>query len=479
MRRILFAFLIILPTSLFAQDVMDGELWKSHWKKDIKPWWVDQSANGEPFGNFPTSRELTGAPVYGEQYIRMVSRQVYTYAMGYQLTGDEILLEYAQKGINWLTENARDDAEGFKGYYAILDGQGNSIGADKSSQDQAYAVIGYAAMHHITGENRYAKPVDEMREFVFDGAFWDPLNNSPYDALTEDLTTPVEFKSKGLDSVSVLDHLNAYLMLYYNSLPNGNKRDKVFNEISTLGDLVYERFYKDGIFWNTQLNRTDWNGDHVDIGHSIKSYWLLERIGQELKAQGKDPKQFLAIQANALEMLQASPNEYGAYGQRFSGAHDALTDHRAAWWVHSELDQYAALRLKDSADIVAPILEKSGLFWFNFVDTGREVRGIRDGVKFDGSLWGDDDSWTSKQFSWKSGYHETERALWLYLMMNEHQNRSSTLYYALSPNQFSKRLLENSLKPYIFNGDIVDINILNKIKGTSRYKVAITYRNIN
>lgn len=478
MKKFLLTFFILLPASLFAQDVMDGELWKNHWQNDIKPWWVDQSAKGEPFGCFPTERMLTGEPIYGDQYVRMVSRQVYTYAIGYQLTGDESLLKYAQKGINWLTKHARDDADGFKGYYSILDGQGNSTGADKTSQDQAYAVIGYAAMHHITGEKKYAKPIDEMRKFVFKGAFWDQSNNSPYDALTEDLSTPVEFKTEGLDSVSVLDHLNAYLMLYHNSLEKGQKQDQVFNEISSLGDLVYDRFYKDGIFWNTQVNRTDWDGDHVDIAHSIKSYWLLARIGQALKAQGKDPKQFLEIQENALKMIQASPNEYGAYGQRFAGAYDAVTDHRAAWWVHSELDQYAAMRLKDSAEIVTPILEKSGQFWFNFVDTGREIRGIREGVQFDGSVWGDDDEMVSKQFFWKSGYHETERALWLYLMMNQHQGKSSTLYYALTPYQFSKRLLENSLKPYIFNGDIINIRIIKKIKGTSRYKVAITYKNV-
>jgi mannose/cellobiose epimerase-like protein (N-acyl-D-glucosamine 2-epimerase family) len=479
MKRVLLALLIMLPTSLFARDVMDGELWKSHWENDIKPWWVDKSATGVPAGNFPSARELTGTPVYGDQYIRMVSRQVYTYAMGYQLTGDETLLTYAQKGIDWITKNGRDDADGFKGFYAILDGHGNSIGADKTSQDQAYAVMGYAAMFHITGEKRYAAPIDEMRELLFNGPFWDQSNNAPHDALTEDLTTPVEFKSEGLDSVSVLDHLNAYLMLYYNSLENGHKRNKVFSEISTLGDLVYQRFYKEGIFWNTELNRTDWDGDHVDIGHSIKSYWLLERIGLALKAQGKDPKQFLAIQENALQMLQASANEYGAYGQRFAGAYNEITDHRAAWWVHCELDQYAALRLKDNAQIVTPILQKSGQFWFNFVDTGRAVRGIREGIQFDGSLWGDEDSWTSKQSSWKNGYHETERALWLYLMLNQQQKKPSTLYYAFTPYQFAKRLWGNSLNPYIFNGDIVGIKIINKIKGTDRYKIAVTYKNIN
>jgi len=479
MKRVLLALIIMLPPSLLAQDVMQGELWKNHWQNDIKPWWVAHSAIGEPTGNFPTARQLTGAPVYGEQYIRMVSRQVYTYAMGYQLTGDEQLLSYAQKGIEWITTKGRDDSEGFKGYYAVLDGQGNSTGADKTSQDQAYAVMGYAAMYHITGEQRYAAPIDEMRQFVFEGPLWNHANNAPYDALTEDLSAPVEFNSEGLDSVSVLDHLNAYLLLYYNSLADSRKRNKVFKEISTLGDLVYQRFYHKGIFWNTELNRTDWNGDHVDIGHSIKSYWLLERIGQALKAQGKDPKQFLAIQENALQMVQASANEYGAYGQRFAGAYNLITDHRAAWWIHCELDQYAALRLKDKASLVTPILQKSGQFWFNFVDTGRAVRGIRDGVQFDGSLWGDEDNWTSKQFSWKSGYHETERALWLYLMLNQQQKKPSTLYYALTPYQLVKRLLDKTLTPYIFNGDIVGIKVLDKIKGTARYKIAVTYENIH
>ena len=57
-----------------------------------------------------------------------------------------------------------------------------------------------------------------------------------------------------------------------------------------------------------------------------------------------------------------------------------------------------------------PLLLNGLNAWFTlpFVDNTREVKGIREGLRLDGTLWGNDDSMTCKANLWKNGYHEVE-----------------------------------------------------------------------
>lgn len=93
-----------------------GERWLTHLRDDLLPFWLMESAIGNPRGNFPTYRCNDGSLidpaqlcpeqryaasgivfVYPEyrQYLRALSRQVYAYAVAFHMTGDESLLKFA------------------------------------------------------------------------------------------------------------------------------------------------------------------------------------------------------------------------------------------------------------------------------------------------------------------------------------------------------------------------------------------------
>jgi mannose/cellobiose epimerase-like protein (N-acyl-D-glucosamine 2-epimerase family) len=110
---------VLAMTSAYA-DAISGdnfypntEIWVTHFKEDILPYWVMQEALGTPVGNFPTFRDMSGKPgKNSDRYVRTIARQAYTYFIGYLLTGDERLISYARSGVEWIEKHAVDEKKG-------------------------------------------------------------------------------------------------------------------------------------------------------------------------------------------------------------------------------------------------------------------------------------------------------------------------------------------------------------------------------
>lgn len=118
-----FVILFFWGGSGLAQETFpNAGLWLAHWQEDIRPFWDNAAAMGDPEGNYPTFRNQGGKPTSeSDRYSRMLSRQVYTYSIGYALTGDGTLLQKARAGIDWLLAHAKHPQFG---YYPILDEKG-------------------------------------------------------------------------------------------------------------------------------------------------------------------------------------------------------------------------------------------------------------------------------------------------------------------------------------------------------------------
>ena len=101
-------------------------------------------------------------------------------------------------------------------------------------------------------------------------------------------------------------------------------------------------------------------------------------------------------------------------------------------------------------------------------------RGIREGIKGDGSLWGDVDGWNSKQNQWKNGYHETEHAVIMYLMSQARNKQPATLYFAVPLTQLSSF----KPQPYLFGGEAYKIEPLAYLDDLGLVQVRVTFRNI-
>lgn len=459
-----------------AETFPNASLWLSHWQEDIRPYWDSAEAMGDPPGNYPTSRNMAGKPTaQTERYSRMLSRQVYTYAIGYALTGDGELLLKARAGIDWLLAHAKDPGSG---YHPVLDEKGRPLpGTGKTAQDMAYCMLGFAAYHFVSGDDTCEKEIRAMRDLIMAGPFWDKAKGTVKDALDTGLKSEVEFKTPGNDLVAVLDQINAYMLLFYNQTRDPELRRTLLSDLRNLADRLVTGFWERGIFWSTELNRTDFRADHVDVGHTVKAYWMLYEIdSQWFAATGIHPYQAL-LRTHAKPLLTAAfANGLGPWGKYFDGAFDNVRADNPDWWMHCECDQFAArLSLADKSYV--PLLARTTSFWLKggFVDRGRPQRGIRSGIKWDGSLYGDNEEWDAKAFFWKNGYHETEHALVLYLLSCQLQEQPAVLFFAVP----GEKAAAFQPQPYLFQGREVSRAGLGTIRGTALQKIRIAFTDLH
>jgi mannose/cellobiose epimerase-like protein (N-acyl-D-glucosamine 2-epimerase family) len=450
----------------------NADLWLAHWQEDIRPYWDSADAMGEPPGNYPTFRDMSGKPTANrERYARMISRQIYTYAIGFALSGDAALLQKARAGIDWLLAHAKHPG---LGYFPVLDEKGKPLpGNSKTAQDMAYCMLGFAAYHFVTGDESCEQEILEMRKLIMDGPFWDKSKGTVRDAMDEGLKAEVEFKTAGNDLVAVLDQINAYMLLFYNQTRSPEYRRIFLADLRGLADRLVAGFWEKGIFWSTELNRTDFRADHVDVGHTVKAYWMLYEIdSQWFAATGVHP--YLAKLQPFLKPLLTSAyaNGLGPWGKDFAGSFDDVRADHPDWWMHCECDQFAArLSLADKSYV--PLLSTTTAFWLNsgFIDRRRPARGVHSGIRWDGSLHGDNEEWESKAHFWKNGYHETEHALVLYLLSCQLQGRLALLYFAVP----GKRSGVFQPQPYVFQGREISRDDLGVIQGTQLHKLRIGF----
>lgn len=453
---------------------LNGNDWKIHYINDIMPYWTDRTALGEPIGNFPSKRDMNGKPAGKIRYSRMIARQVYAYLVGYNLTGDERLLEYALAGAGWIASKAKDPG---RGYFARLSASGKPDSKYfKSAQDQAYVMLAFSALYYVTRDPAAKRELDENIALIFDGPFWDGRESIIKDALTADLSRPVEFENPGHDIVTVLDQANAYLELFTNCL-EGAERAAAMDRLKTCGDLLASKFFSDGIFWDTDANRENYRARHLDAGHVLKTYWMLYEIARLWKKERGETLYAGILDGYMTKVLTAAYSEkYSMWGKLFKGSCTNIVCRNPDWWMQCECNQLAS-RLLSKDPSVAAILEKTTGFWLDsdFVDRTRKIRGIRDGVGLDGKFIKNRDPLTVKAHDWKNGYHESEQALVLYLALNSYNEKPSTLYFAVPPE------LAGGFRPtpYMFGGKALYVTKIGPVLGGRFVKMKAVFGKID
>lgn len=453
---------------------LDGETWKRHYIEDILPYWSDKNALGEPCGNFPTRRDMNGAARGSIRYTRMIARQVYAYLIGFNLTGDEKLLEYAMCGARWMRMKAKDPG---RGYHARLDAKGSPDRSYyKTAQDQAYSMLAFSALYYVTRHPSAKKELNENISLIFEGPFFDAGKRMIKDALSGDLSKTVPFENPGFDIVTVLDQANAYLGLFAACL-EGAERRAVLKRLKICGDILAEKFFADGIFWDTDINRKNYNARHLDAGHVLKTYWMLYEIAGMWRREYGEPLYSKIIDEYMLKVLLAAYSEkYTMWGKKFKGSCVNVICAKPDWWMQCECNQLAS-RLIEKDARVARVLEKTAWFWLSsdFIDGTRAIRGVRDGVGLDGKFIKNRDSMTVKAYEWKNGYHESEQALTLYLALNSFNKKPSTLYFAV-PRALAKKFVPT---PYMFGGRAVSITEEGPAAGGEFVKIKAVFEHID
>jgi mannose/cellobiose epimerase-like protein (N-acyl-D-glucosamine 2-epimerase family) len=429
-------------------SIPNGDRWLEHFEDDLLPFWNMPDAWGEPPGDFPTLRcndghrpdpakpcpEIANAPGWikenqGRDFVRMISRQTYFYGVAYHFTGDPKMLELARDGVRFIQAHALEpgggavtwlekDKAGWKGGPPAL---------ERTSQDLAYAELGMAMYYYLTRDPAVLADVLKLKDYIFRTYWsgeWGMLKWVAKDA-GHDSTQQQEL-------VAQLDQVNGYMLLLAPIIPEPHRtRWKV--DLMTLGHLLIDKYWspEHHVFWGELREGKKLGGHHVDFGHTAKSLWMIDRIGQ---VTGDDTlTAFVNKEARAVLDRAFLPS--GTWGARPRA--DGTIDPNKEWWIYAELDELAAtLALRDAS--YAKYLATTYPYWLSkMVDHAH------------GEIWAkvsgaDDQSVPGlKIHPWKNGYHTAEHALVSYLTTQTLQNHRVRIYFA-----FSK--WHGDVRPYYF-----------------------------
>lgn len=448
------ALLVALATPVRA-ELPDGAWWLDHVERELLPWWRQPAAQGEPAGRFPTFRcndgrvydaarpcaELKNAPSWirpelGRQYVRMQSRQLYAYAMGYHLTGDVALLKLAQAGVRDMRERARDPASGSFASWFEGSAPHPAVGL-RTAQDLSYAGLALATLYYLTHDEALLADLVQLKDHVFT-RYRDEATGLVRWVADDDGSG----EAKRDELVATLDQLNAYLILVTPALPEGPLKKQWQADIAALSAALVTRYHDEaGQRFVGTRGRPDSEspqGRHNDFGHGVKAYWMIYLGARQ---NGDVGLQRFAVQGMRRTLDAAWLPRSGTWASRALGR--GQLDEGKEWWIYAELDQALATLALEQGD--APErLERSWRFWRERM-TDRRSGEVWGWVAPDGSVPPD----ALKQHHWKNGFHSLEHALIGYLAAQGLRGEPATLHFALPAKPDPARL-----RPYVFGGRI-------------------------
>ena len=456
----------------------------------LMPFWMTDEAYGEPLGNFPNYRyndgsiisydnfDFSSIPVplteflitqpdsLRRNYIRMNSRQVYSYCVAYHITGNEEYLIRAKTGVDYLLKYGGYDTGSPYTYWQEGKGMPNKF--QSTTQDLAYSLTGPTMYYYLTRDIDVLNQILKVKNYVITEYY----ENSE----VKDKTKLVAWVKKDFENdvktskrlLAVLDQLNAYLVLLTPILPD-TLSNTFLEDIKSLGYSLKDNFYdeKHNLFW-MDLDRKVIRDYQTDFGHSIKSFWMLYIIGN--LTQDHELSQF--AKENALKLLEtAYLDESGSWAERYIDS--TLTIEKStSWWSYAELDQMTAtLSLQDTI-LYSKYLKQTYNYWGqNIIDHENKE------VYFSIDEEGNPVDLGLKTCHWKNGFHSLEHALIGFLSTHNYNDEDINLYYAFEKNKFPE---ERKIKPYYYDGKIKSKSVTTF--GTSMFnklsKVKVTFEKI-
>lgn len=277
-------------------------------------WWINQArsianffvkyqfggADSIDYANYRTMLALTGEQMADyTQETDTISRLIYGFASTYLLTGEDVFLEAAEKGTEYLRDHMRfyDTDENIVYWYhgiSVKGGREHKLFSSEFGDDydaipayeQIYALAGPTQTYRITGDPTIMKDI-KMTIDLFDKFYLDEEEGG-YFSHIDPITLDPRSESLGRNRArknwnSVGDHAPAYLINLW--LATGNKKYKDFLEYTAdcitkyfpdyeNSPFVQEKFFED---WSHD-QEWGWQQNRGVVGHNLKIAWNLMRI---------------------------------------------------------------------------------------------------------------------------------------------------------------------------------------------------------
>jgi hypothetical protein len=343
-------------------------------------WWVKQArsiaefflnaqfdAEGDKVRvNYDTYR--TDISMTGERHSKSfrqetdtISRLVYGFASTFLLTGEDIFLEGAEAGSEYLREHMRfyDTDEDIAYWYHGIDvknGRETKVFASEFGDDydavpmyeQIYALAGPTQTYRVNGDPAIMKDI-ELTMLLFERFFKDHDKGGYYSHI-DPITLSAHAESLGNNKAkknwnSVGDHAPAYLINLW--LATGKDEYREF--LKYTADCIVEHFpdYDNSPFVNERFHDDwshdqawDWQQNRAVVGHNLKIAWNLMRIHSMV-----DDKSYVELAENIAELMPRVGMDVQRGGwydvvERALGEgqamHRFVWHDRKAWWQQEQ-----------------------------------------------------------------------------------------------------------------------------------------------
>lgn len=413
------------PTDQAITDLPSAETWQNYANDDLWKYWGQDSAlsfptyrcnNGQAIDLDNLCYELrTGWIAAGLEYsyTRMLSRQIYTYGVIYHMTGNEDAFEIMLLGLEQLTERVESNGS-IK--TVLASGEAIYSSPQRTSQDLAYAQMGFAMAYYLTGDQTWLTQLNTTKNHIIDTYYrddwgmlaWTMEDQMPGDANNQEL-------------VAQLDQLNAYMLLVYQHLP-AELKPEWETDIRLMVDALLEHFHdEDRHRFAGKLDKGEFNdpGDrHNDFGHSVKTYWMIYTAGQML-----GDATYIEVGAWGIDHIARAALRFREMPRGLSHWGNQTQSNSSSWWEFAELTQATASLALQYNDYARALPDIYDMWLENFVD------------KNYGGVWMSDRG-GAKQHLWKNGYHEAEIGLIALITSQALKGEPIDLYFKRATGHF-------------------------------------------
>jgi len=431
------------PTAQAISELPNANTWLSYVNQDLwKFWGTDNATKFVSYrcnnGNLPDPtnlcRELRDGWISAgleNDYTRMVSRQVFTYGVIFNMTGNTQALEYMRNGVDILL--ARFETNG-SAATIMRDGKPLYVAEQRTSQDLAYVQVGLAMAYYLTGDDLILAKINGLREFVLNNYYRDD-----WQMLAWTLKDQMPGDSNNQELVAQLDQLNAYMLLMYPHLPESQK-PAWEKDIRLIVDTLLDKFHnQENNRFAGQIVRGKYNrpGErHNDFGHSVKTYWMIYTAGKLL-----NDKTYLDTGRWGIDKIINQAIRFREQPRGYSNWGNQTNSNNSSWWEFAELTQATATLALENPDYSRYLPDIYNMWLNNFVD------------KTYGGVWPSANG-GAKQHLWKNGYHESEIGLVALITTQKIKAEPFELYFARNSGHF---------QPYLFSYDAVSMTTDNGI----------------
>ncbi|MEQ8186355.1 MAG: AGE family epimerase/isomerase [Candidatus Eremiobacterota bacterium] len=398
-----------------------------------KEFWVNQATHMTDFfakvskdevdGGFYTHIDSTGkVSNENEKFLMPTSRQIYSYAATYELTGDKKYLDMAKHGVDFVLShhmNKTDNGEVF--WTQRVDKKGNiPEGSSEDSlaiNEQTYGLTGLIAYYKATKDPEILEVIKGGHKFLTEhftdkekGGFFDSVNSGTFEAN----------KTKSYNS-TVYPATSALLDMA--EIAEGDWKKEVMGQLKELsGDFI--KYFPDPSTGFIKENFTsDWNEDWRGwqkqpegtigvTGHNTQGALFLLRAERLLAKEGlltdEESKAYKDSAKNILDSILEK-----GYDKQNGGWFDVFVretgknmwhTNKAFWQQEEGYLATLAMSKIDGDPKYKEATDKTLQFWDKyFMD--REVGGDRQTVAQDGTALTD-----PKGGPGKSSYHSVEMA---------------------------------------------------------------------